>query len=201
MRISDKAILEQCIEGNTSAWETFLKKYSRVIYSSIYRVFKKYSHSIKEEDAKDLYHHILVSLLENDYKKLKQYQGINECSFATWLGVVSVRMTINFIKKEGRKDKSFLPMDKRLQAIGDDGNFSGQVGNKEMFDQIRKIVVEDLKPREQLFLRLFFEKGLAFEEVARLIDMTPNSAYVLKNRVLKKIKNIYCKKYLSPLSK
>ncbi len=53
-----------------------------------------------------------------------------------------------------------------------------------------RAMIEDLPPKDQLFVRLFYFKGLPIEEVAQTLGITTNAAYVRKMRLHDKLRRI-----------
>ncbi len=194
MSETDRDLLARCLNGDASAWEKFVEKYTSVIYSSILTVLKSCAQPPNDLDSQDIYHHILISLLEDDYKKLKQFEGRNKAKLSTWLGVVATRMTLNCVMKKS----SLVTIDEQKKPMhllpGESGNYQAHLERKERYDRVEELIRTKLKPREKLFLRLFFEKELPISEIAAIMDLSANNVYVLKNRILEKIKKLYCKK-------
>jgi RNA polymerase sigma factor (sigma-70 family) len=188
------------VAGDPLAWEHFTQKYSPVLLSAIHGTAKRYSFSLSADDANDIHNRIFLSILEKDYGKLRQFRGYNNCSLSTWLGVAAVRTTINFMKREARLEKG-CKEDMREMTAGGSVDFSREMCREEVMKEVRLIIQHGLKPREQLFLRLHFERELEFEEISGMMKLSPNSVYVLKNRLVNKIKKIYRKKYGPAVSK
>ena len=113
----DKNLLSQCIPiRNEDAWEQFVRTYSRLIWSAIYRTFKASSFTCSPEDAEDIYRSLFVSLLEDDFLKLRQYQAGHTCSLATWLTVVTVRKTIDHMRRQRTRSHAMVFPDNWLMA-------------------------------------------------------------------------------------
>jgi DNA-directed RNA polymerase specialized sigma24 family protein len=56
-------------------------------------------------------------------------------------------------------------------------------------------MIDDLQPKDRLFVRLFYFKGLPIEEVAQALDITTNAAYVRKMRLHEKLRRIATTKF------
>jgi len=112
--ISDIELIKKCIEDNDkAAWEVFAERYSKLVWNTVRKTFNKYAFQYNQEDIEDMYSSVFLSLLENDFKKLRQFKSKNACSVSTWLAIIIVRMTIDFL----RKDKSHLNADSAREEI------------------------------------------------------------------------------------
>jgi RNA polymerase sigma factor (sigma-70 family) len=101
--VTDLELIKRCINGNDkAAWEIFVNDYSKLIWNSIRKTFLKYSFRYADEDVEDMYSSVFVSLVDNDFKKLRQFRSENACSVSTWLTVITIRMTIDFLRKDKR---------------------------------------------------------------------------------------------------
>jgi len=97
----DSALLERCISGNDEpAWDQFVRRYSRLIWSSIHKTFRASAFSYQPEDVEDIYSTLFLSLVEDDFRKLRLFRSRNACSLSTWLAVVTVHATIDFMRRQ-----------------------------------------------------------------------------------------------------
>jgi RNA polymerase sigma factor (sigma-70 family) len=101
--LNDLELIRRCAhEGDAQAWETFVKTYSLVIWSSAQKTFRTHFSPCLQEDVEDIFNSVFLALIENDFNKLRQYRGENSCSLRTWLAVVTARMTIDYMRRDGR---------------------------------------------------------------------------------------------------
>jgi len=184
-------ILNKCLSGgDRSAWEAFVRKYSKLIWNAIHKAFRTYSFRYSPEDLEDMYSSVFLALIDNDFKKLRQFKNENACSLSTWLSIITVRMTIDHM----RKDKSRFIVEPAkegteiFELIPDNAyNADALLENKEKIDILRKSV-NILPPKDRMIYDLLFIKGLSNEETARSIGISVNTLYSRKHRIAEKIK-------------
>jgi RNA polymerase sigma factor (sigma-70 family) len=183
--------VEGCIRHDKEAWDAFVEKYSRLISHSIVRTLKRYSFSLENQIIEDLFNTVFLSLLEDKCRKLRQFRW--KCSLSSWLHLISVHTTIDFLRKQ-RQDIS-LNGDKMDEVSLKDKIKNGNpladevVERKEekaIFEQIKK----SLTSREQFFIELYYRRGLIPSEISKILNTTENNVYQLKNVVRKKMKDI-----------
>ena len=87
----DETLVRQTQNGDTRAFDLLWKKYSPRIYSLIYNM------TANHEDANDL----LLEVFAKAYRSINGFRG--KSSFYTWIHAIAVNMTINFVKKRGRR--------------------------------------------------------------------------------------------------
>lgn len=188
---SDIELISKCInENDIYAWEEFVRKFSRLVWKSIRKTFYNYSFQHTREDIEDMYNSVFLSLMENDFKKLRQFKNKNDCAVSTWLAIISVRTTIDFL----RKDKSYLSIDtaeedQNLWEIVPD--HSQRADRKiETFQNERDFErsVENLPPKDRMIYDILFRRGISAEDAAEMLGMTTQSIYTRKHRIIEKIR-------------
>ena len=99
--LDDRRLLSRCLEGNREAWEKFVTRFSGLVYKSVKDTLSTKGVSFNREDIEDLHNSLFLRLFENSCKKLRQYQGKNGCSPASWLRVVTVRTDTESHQRQG----------------------------------------------------------------------------------------------------
>jgi RNA polymerase sigma factor (sigma-70 family) len=87
----DETLVRRTQTGDTKAFDMLWKKYSSRIYSLVYNM------TANHEDANDL----LLEVFAKAYRSINGFKG--RSSFYTWIHAIAVNMTINFVKKRGRR--------------------------------------------------------------------------------------------------
>ena len=80
----EKELIALCIRGNKDAWRDFVCRYSSLVYYMIQKVLYSSHCDAAREDVDDLHNEIFLSIISNDGKKLRQYEGKNGCYVSSW---------------------------------------------------------------------------------------------------------------------
>ncbi|MBV8378236.1 MAG: sigma-70 family RNA polymerase sigma factor [Verrucomicrobia bacterium] len=159
----DEALVRQTQSGDTRAFDLLWKKYSPRIYSLIYNM------TANHEDANDL----LLEVFAKAYRSINGFRG--KSSFYTWIHAIAVNMTINFVKKRGR----------RFQMSLDDLDANVQ-NDKEFIDltaantPVREVDLSELQHRlneammklsveHRAVVTMFDIQGMAHAEIAKIL--------------------------------
>ena len=197
--LSEKELLKACIQRNEEAWNAFVKKYESPIYSTIEKTLITYNSYFLYHDMDDIYHEVFLSLHENNYRKLRQYEGKNGCTVSSWLALVTNRFTINHIKKAKRSKhiEGDPPgnVDVRERVSNPQPQPGDELSVKESLE-ILKELVNNLKVDDKLFIKLYYEKELPPEEIAEILKCEVSTIYSRKNRIKEKLQKIAKKKNL-----
>jgi RNA polymerase sigma factor (sigma-70 family) len=152
------------------------------------------------QDLEDIHNSVFLSLIENDYKKLRQYKGINGCTVSSWIMIITTNTTLNFIKR----NKDSISLDDRSDS--EERTFKDtipdpqpsvieQIKESEKAELLRELI-EGLSPNDKLFLKYCFEDELQPEEIAGIINLSVSAIYSKKSRIIDKLQKIAKKKNL-----
>ncbi len=195
MTDKDKNLLGACLIGKKSSWDTFVLQYAGLVCHTIKKTFVHYHTESRNDVVEDLFQDFFLSLIRDNFKKLRQFKGDRGCSLASWLRVVATRQTIDFLRRQQTSTARAIE-----KAPSDHPDPPGSMLDQER-NKLLSQVLETLPPRDRLFIQLYFQHSLTPKEVASVLRVSVNSIYTQKSRVLDKLRealNKYevCKKSL-----
>jgi RNA polymerase sigma factor (sigma-70 family) len=187
----DAAIIARCVSGSDeSAWAYFVSRYSRLIWGAIHKTFKASSYAYTLEDAEDLYGAFFLSLVENDFQKLRQFQSRNACSLSTWLTVVTVRMTIDHMRRQSARPRAAAdPAAALLAEVIADGarNAEQLLMDAQQSASIARSLA-GLSGLDREIYDLLYVKGVSPVDAARAMGITTAAIYTRKHRLIERLK-------------
>ncbi len=187
----EKELIRKCMEGDKRSWDLFVDRYAGLIYYTVNKTLQDTGRREGSDAAQDLAHTVFLQLHENNYKKLRQFQGA--CSLPSWIRLISVRVTIDYLRR--RRDTFSLDgeseAERKVAGMLIDNGPSAQ---EEMEARERKRIFEEisakLTPRERLFVSLYYQKELTAAEVAKVMNATKGAVYTMKNRIQEKLRSL-----------
>jgi len=105
----DQQLVARTQEGDASAFDQLVVKYTPRLYGLVYNMTSNH------EDTNDL----LQDIFAKAYKAIRGFRG--KSSFYTWIHSIAVNMTLNFLKKRGRRFQ--LSLDDVDTSIQNDKEF------------------------------------------------------------------------------
>jgi len=106
---SDEDLVSRAKAGEIDAFEDLVRKHNSRLYGLVYNMTSNH------EDTDDL----LQEIWGKAFRSLKGFQG--KSAFYTWLHSIGVNMTINFLKKRGRRFQ--LSLDDLDSGVQNDPDF------------------------------------------------------------------------------
>ena len=184
MTEKEKTLLAGCLNGEKRAWDAFVLQYSALVYHTIRKTFSLYHVEARQELIEDLFQEFFLSILREDFRKLRQFWGDRGCSLASWLSFLAARLTIDFFRNQ-RPPTVEVP--DSLPSVQPDP--SDSLMDTEQASRLSQ-ALEGLPPRDRLFLELYYRKGLSPEEIAAILKVSVSAVYTQKSRILAKLREI-----------
>ncbi len=191
--LKDRQMLDKCFLGDKKTLEDFIRRFSPLICNTVSKTLAAKNVWSNQQDIEDLHNTVFIKLIENDCKKLHQYKGLNGCSLATWLRVVTVRIVLNDIRQKFSKINGSHQNRQYLEDIEDlKANEPGITDLMIRMESEKRVQkgLKKLSARDRMFLRLHIENNLSLKDVAETMGLTMGSAYTLKHRAVSSLREI-----------
>jgi RNA polymerase sigma-70 factor (ECF subfamily) len=164
----ERQLVRRAKRGDEKAFRTLMERYRRKVYSIAYGMVHN------PEAAYDISQEVFIKV----YRYLGSFQGSS--SFYTWLYRISVNLSIDWLRKQGRHD--LVDFDDALLRREPDGAEAMVVptlqdsdplkalGRKELREQIAR-AFESLSEKHRAVLLLREVEGLSYDEIARALKI------------------------------
>ena len=182
MTEQERILLRGCLKGEKSAWDAFVRQYSGLAYYAIKKTLSLYHVEPRGDIVDDLFQDFFLSLMRDDFRKLRQFRAERSTKLATWLRVIVSRQTIDFL----RRQKVSTSDVNEIQAPNH-ADPSTSLLNQEQ-NKLLAQALETLRPRDRLFVELCFYQCLPPEEIAQILRVSKSAVYTQKSRVLGKLR-------------
>lgn len=171
---SDTYYIHRIREGDAACFACLLDKYSRPVYSLIYKVVRN------REDAEELTQDVFI-------KVFKHLSSFNEtCSFSTWL----YRITYNVAISATRKRKhEFLSIDDALIHNISEREVEELLGRTDeaKWVQMLEEALGLLPAEERALILLFYTEEKTVEEITLISGLTKSNVKTKLFRIRKKL--------------
>jgi RNA polymerase sigma factor (sigma-70 family) len=163
--LDDEVLVRRTQRGDTQAFDGLWQKYSSRIYSLIYNMTSNH------EDANDL----LLEVFAKAYRSINGFRG--RSSFYTWIHAIAVNMTINFVKKRGRRFQ--MSLDDLDSNVRNDKEFidltatntpTREVDLSELQQRLNEAMMK-LSLEHRTVVTMFDIQGMPHAEIARILGV------------------------------
>lgn len=196
--MDDLEFVKRCANSDKLAWDEFVERYSRLIYNYIYSVFKVKGISLPGQDnVNDLFQSLLLSLVKDNFRKLKSFKGKNGCTLASWLRQVTINFTLDYLrslKKSVSLDEEDQEGRSLKDTLADDELSAGDKLSREERLRQLKDCIERLEKEERYFLELHINIGLGLEQVQGVLELSRGAVDMRKSRIVDKLRDCFRRK-------
>jgi len=188
----DRQLLSRCLSGDRKASESLVRRFSNLVYGSVQYTLMAKHVSFSRQDLEDLHNTVFLRLFEGGCKKLRQYQGKNGCSLASWIRMIAVRTVLDHLRKKGVDamvwQKRRIPLEALPELKADEAECGAQIEQAQQGRLLQDGMLR-LPPRDRLFIKLHFDQGLSVAEVAEAMHLSIGNAYTVKHRAIQRLKS------------
>jgi RNA polymerase sigma factor (sigma-70 family) len=162
----DVALVARAQEGDATAFDRLVVKYSPRLYGLIYNMTSNH------EDTNDL----LQDVFAKAYRAIKGFRG--KSSFYTWMHSIAVNMSINFLKKRGRRFHmslddvdSNLQNDKEFIELTATSNPVREADLGELQQRLNEAMMK-LSYEHRAVVTMFDIQGMPHAEISRILGVS-----------------------------
>jgi len=189
-------LVEKLLAGSRESWNELLERYGRLVY----KVFYTKSFGFSRDEIEELFNDFVVSLMKDDFRKIRLFEGRNDCSLASYLKKIAINMAIDRRKRlikrrmtslfttwEGKGEND----DRRLVNFIDSGAKNPRAVLISREESVRFLdSLYRLEPLKLLIVILIVYHGYDREELGRLVDKTRQNIDVIFNRCKGRLKSL-----------
>ena len=162
----DQALVARAQAGDAAAFDDLVVKYSPRLYGLIYNMTSNH------EDTNDM----LQDVFAKAYRAIKGFRG--KSSFYTWIHTIAVNMTLNFLKKRGRR--YHLSLDDVDASIQNDKEFieltstSSPVREADLAELQRRLneAMMKLSDEHRAVVTMFHIQGMPHAEISKILGVS-----------------------------
>jgi RNA polymerase sigma factor (sigma-70 family) len=165
-RDEDRELVARTQAGDASAFDDLVVKYTPRLYGLIYNMTSNH------EDTNDL----LQDVFSKAYKAIRGFRG--KSSFYTWIHSIAVNMTLNFLKKRGRRYQ--LSLDDVDASIQNDKEFleatatNSPVREADLSELQRRLneAMMKLSEEHRAVVTMFHIQGMPHAEISKILRVS-----------------------------
>jgi RNA polymerase sigma-70 factor (ECF subfamily) len=165
----DQALIKECLTGDSEAWNTFVRRFGRLIRAVITKTAQRRGWPISDADRDDITAEVFAQLVYRDAASLRQFAG--RSTLTTYLTVIARRVAVRAMLRQNAYPKT-LPQNISLAEQKDRAiTPQQQISQQEEIEQYLK----NLSTEEQVLLRMHDLEGHSYSEISNATGIPVNS--------------------------
>lgn len=160
--------------GDTHTLALLVEKYKHMVFTLAFRMVKN------REEAEEVLQDVFIKV----YNAVDSYNG--DAKFSTWLYKIAYNKSLDYLKKQKRSLDTFSVDDYENMDFAEMENITRNIEEKERKEAIGKILKE-LSAKDSVLITLYYYEELSLIEIAKVMDLSPNTVKVQLHRSRKRL--------------
>jgi len=184
----DSELIAGCLEGSKPAWDSFVDRFSKLIYWSIHRVLETSSFASREEIADEVFQELFKRLL--DREELRRLKAVG--SIRKFLCVMASRMTLDRLRSLTAAQRRGVELDESMMT---------DTAEPLLGEETRLVierVLADLPARDKACIEFHYLDGKTHREIGEILGIPQDTVSTIIRRTKDKLKAQLIEKGLGP---
>ncbi len=182
----DRDLLHRCLKKQSGAWNDFVDRYLSLIYHVIGYTAHLRSAKVNAEDVEDIAAEVLLQIVADDYKVLRQFRG--NASLSTYLTVIARRICVHELTRRQAVREAIRKGEARVDDVPDSNEGSiAEIKSLERLDEVDRLL-RKLSGKEREIVRLFYLEGRTYEEISTETGVPVNTIGAVLSRAREKLR-------------
>ncbi|MBW2455329.1 MAG: sigma-70 family RNA polymerase sigma factor [Deltaproteobacteria bacterium] len=182
------ALLSGLLGADELAWRRFHLQYDRLIYRCIRKVTRNFAAVVRSEDEREIYANLIVQLLSNDKRKLRSFDPDRGSRLGTWLGLLATNAAYDYLRSL-RREVPRVPLTEADTTRYEGASPYDQVERKQRRSMVERMMGR-LSDKDELFVKLYFNRGMSPEAVASAMRISVKTVYSKKHKIQSRLETI-----------
>jgi len=162
--------LPACLRGEKGGWDAFVAEAAPIVLAAIRRTLPANS----PDTAEDLAQEVFLRLVRDNFRLLRTYEP-DRASLSTWLTLVARSTTLDHLR---RRRLPTVPLDEARDPAAP----------APAEPMALKVPPGLLSPRQQLVLRLLYERELSVAEAAAALGVDPQTIRSTRHKAIARLR-------------
>ncbi len=182
----DRDLLQRCLAKQPGSWNDFVDRFLSLVYHVIHYTAHLRSARLSPEDVEDIAAEVLLQIVADDYKALRQFKG--HASLATYLTVIARRICIHELNRRQSVRDAIRRGDVKAGEPVDDSPVAQK--SMESLEEVEALL-RKLSGQDREIVRLFYLEGRTYEEISTELDVPVNTVGAKLSRARAKLREMH----------
>jgi len=185
---TDDDLIAGMLANNPSAWREFQSRYDRLIIRCITKVTRRFASIVSQDDVREVYATLYVSLLGNDMHKLRSFDPERGNRFSSWIGLLAINAAYDYLrtlKREPQKECITEAMELVCEMPD-----PFELTSEHERATIAQKTLEDFSEKDRTFAALYFGEGMDPQDIADKMNISVKTVYSKKHKIQSRLESV-----------
>jgi RNA polymerase sigma-70 factor (ECF subfamily) len=187
---ADLELIRAVLAEEAGAWSAFQERFDRLMLACVRRTLRCYGASAGPADVEDLLAAVCLNLVNDGYRKLRQYDPRRGYRLSSWVGLIATNTVIDALRRRGPEH---APLDTPGTPAADvPAAAPDPHAELDRAEEVRALeaALSRLPAADRRFLEYTLDHELDPTVVARLMGITVATVYSRKNKIREKLRRL-----------
>lgn len=185
---TDDELVAGMLARDPAAWREFYSRYDRLIIRCITKVTRRFASIVSQDDVREIYATLYVSLLANDMHKLRSFDPERGNRFSSWIGLLAINAAYDYLrtlKREPQKECITEAMD-LVCELPDPFELTSEHERA----AIAQRTLADFSEKDRTFAELYFGEGMDPQDIADRMNISVKTVYSKKHKIQSRLESV-----------
>lgn len=179
----DRDLLQALLAKQPAAWNDFVDRFLSLVYHAIHYTAHLRSAKLFPEDVEDIAAEVLMEIVKDDYKLLRQFRG--QAALSTYLTVIARRICVHELNRRQAVREAIRKGEVKAPEVEADDPVA--LKGMERLEEVERLL-RKLKGTDREIVRLFYLEGRTYEEISTELDLPVNTIGAKLSRARAKLR-------------
>ncbi len=184
----DETLIAGMIANLPRAWREFQKRYDRLIHRCITKVTRRFASIVAQDDVREIYATLYLSLLANDKHKLRTFDPERGNRFSSWIGLLAINCAYDYLrslKREPQKEQ----LAEAAELVCELPDPFEMTADRQRA-AIAATALEEFSDKDRAFAALYFGEGMDPTEIAARMNISVKTVYSKKHKIQSRLEAV-----------
>ena len=176
------------LANDPAAWREFQSRYDRLIIRCITKVTRRFASILSQDDVREVYATLYVSLLANDMHKLRSFDPERGNRFSSWVGLLAINAAYDYLRTLKREPQKEC-ITEAMELVCDLPD-PFELTSEHERAAIAQKTLEDFSEKDRTFAALYFIEGMDPQVIARKMNISVKTVYSKKHKIQSRLESV-----------
>lgn len=185
---SDDDLIAGMLANDARAWREFQSRYDRLIIRCITKVTRRFASVVSQDDVREVYATLYVSLLANDMHKLRSFDPERGNRFSSWIGLLAINAAYDYLRTLRREPQKECITEAMELVCEMPDPF--ELTSEHERAKIAQKTLEDFSEKDRTFAALYFGEGMDPQDIANTMNISVKTVYSKKHKIQSRLESV-----------
>lgn len=185
---TDNDLIAGMLANDPGAWRVFQTRYDRLIMRCITKVTRRFASVVSQDDVREVYATLYVSLLGNGMHKLRSFDPERGNKFSSWIGLLAINASYDYLRTLKREPQKEC-ISEAMELVCDLPD-PFELTSEHERAKIAHETLGEFSEKDRTFAALYFGEGMDPQDIADRMNISVKTVYSKKHKIQSRLESV-----------